>query len=92
LGYEFTKNIWTGIVLIIAGYLFTVAQNLYDLGRQAVIFLPLQIAIPTVLTTIGFGVILYDFWSKCKKRVESDEPKEGRKRRWRYFPKIFYFF
>lgn len=79
MGYEFTKKIWTGIVLIISGYLFTVGQNLYDFGRQAVISLPLQIAIPTALTTVGFGIILYDFWNKRKKREESEEPKQGRK-------------
>lgn len=76
LGYEFTKKIWTGMVFIISGYLFTVGQNLYDFGRQAVIYLPVQIAIPTALTTVGFGIILYDFWNKSKKRAEQ---KEGRK-------------
>ena len=78
LGYKFTKKIWTGILFIISGYLFTVGQNLYDFGRQAVIYLPVQIAIPTALTTVGFGIIIYDFWNKRKKREESEEQKEGR--------------
>ncbi len=78
LGYEFTKKIWTGMVFIISGYLFTVGQNLYDFGRQAVIYLPLQIAIPTALTTVGFGIILYDFWNKRKKKRKArNKKKEG---------------
>ncbi|HET7391100.1 MAG TPA: hypothetical protein VFJ51_09775 [Nitrososphaeraceae archaeon] len=68
MGYEFTKYVWIGVGLIIGGYLFTVGQNLYDLGRQAAISLLLQIAIPTVLTAAGFGLIIYDFWSRGKKR------------------------
>ena len=86
MGYEFTKYIWIGVALIIGGYLFTVGQNLYDLGRQAVIFLFLQIAIPTVLTTAGFGLIVYDFWNRRKRRKERYEPEHRRKKRWRFFP------
>lgn len=62
----------------ICGYLFTVGQNLYDLGRQAGVSLFLQIAIPTVLTAAGFGLIVYDFWNRHNKRKERYEPKNGR--------------
>jgi hypothetical protein len=70
-----------GIALVIGGYIFTVGQNLYDLGRQEVISLVLQIAIPTVLTAAGFGLIVYDFWSRRKRRKEGYEPEHIRKRR-----------
>jgi hypothetical protein len=87
LGYEFTKYMWIGIALMIGGYLFTVGQNLFDLGRQSVISLFLQIAIPTVLTAAGFGLIVYDFWNRRKRRKGRYEPEDERKRRWRFFPK-----
>lgn len=61
--------------MIIGGYLFTVGHNLYNLGRQTVICLPLQIAIPIVLTAAGFGRILYDFWSRRKNREQRDNPE-----------------
>jgi hypothetical protein len=101
LGYEFTKYIRAGIGLIIGGFLFTLGQNLYDLGKQAVIFLPLQFAIPTALTAAGLGLIFYDFWSRRKKTKEriihkqqrqeqqrKDEEEKRRKseRDWKYFP------
>ncbi|MGB7636067.1 MAG: hypothetical protein WBL88_00685 [Nitrososphaeraceae archaeon] len=78
MGYEFTKYMRIGVALIICGYLFTVGQNLYDLGRQAGVSLFLQIAIPTVLTAAGFGLIVYDFWNRHNKRKERYEPKNGR--------------
>lgn len=82
MGYQFTKYMRIGIALVIGGYIFTVGQNLYDLGRQAMISLVLQIAIPTVLTAAGFGLIVYDFWSRRKRRrKEGFEPEHVRKRR-----------
>jgi hypothetical protein len=89
LGYEFTKYMWIGIALMIGGYLFTVEQNLFDLGRQAAISLFLQIATPTVLTAAGFGLMVYDFWNRRKRRKERYEPEHERKRRWRFFPKSY---
>lgn len=86
MGYEFTKYMRIGIALIIGGYVFTVGQNLYDLGRQAVISVFLQIAIPTVLTAAGFGLIVYDFWNRRKRRKGRYEPEHGRRKRWRFFP------
>ncbi|MBV9667873.1 MAG: hypothetical protein JO327_07055 [Nitrososphaeraceae archaeon] len=70
-----------GLALMISGYVFTVGQNLYDLGRQAVISLFLQIVIPTVLTASGFGLIVYDFWCRRKRGKEGYEPEHVRKRR-----------
>lgn len=82
MGYQFTKYMRIGIGLVIGGYIFTVGQNLYDLGRQEVISLVLQIAIPTVLTAAGFGLIVYDFWRRRKRRrKEGYEPEHERKRR-----------
>jgi hypothetical protein len=81
LGYELTKYIQTGIGLIIGGFLFTLVQNLYNFERHIAISLPLQIAIPTILTAAGFGLILYDFWNRVKKREERNEQKNKRKRR-----------
>jgi hypothetical protein len=78
LGYEFTKFIWIGLALIIGGYLFTVGQNLYDLGKQAGVSLFLQIAIPTILTAAGFALIVYDFWNRYNKRKDGYESKDGR--------------
>ena len=78
MSYEFTKYIWIGVALIICGYLFTVGQNLYDLGKQAGVSLSLQIAIPTILTTAGFALIVYDLWNRYNKRKDRYEPKDGR--------------
>jgi drug/metabolite transporter (DMT)-like permease len=78
LGYKFTKYVWIGVALIIGGYLFTVGQNLYDLGEQAGVSLFLQIAIPTILTGAGFALIVYDFWNRYNKRKDRYEPKDRR--------------
>jgi len=74
LGYDFTRKIQAGIGLITGGFLFTLGQELYYAGKEAVLAIPIQFAVPAVLGVAGFGLIAYDIWSRCRKNKTKEEP------------------